>query len=183
MLCVYCNYKYFYSYSAGIDFRRQNLTSTDVRFWRLKSIPALNGLAHHVQWSPCMAALDGEKQRLVSMATYQSSRIYRVADSGNVIGCRPARLRYVPANTQTFTRCSFNVGPASQTVVQHLSNTGWISSVRYVCDINASLDLISTVFSQKKIFVSKSQFIIRKHEMWTQRWFNAGPTPQMVAQL
>ena len=28
-------------YSAGIDFSRQNLTSTDVRFWRLKSIPAL----------------------------------------------------------------------------------------------------------------------------------------------
>ena len=28
-------------YSAGIDFRRQNLTSVDVRFWRLKSTPAL----------------------------------------------------------------------------------------------------------------------------------------------
>ena len=28
-------------YSAGIDFGRQNLTSVDVRFWRLKSIPAL----------------------------------------------------------------------------------------------------------------------------------------------
>ena len=28
-------------FSAGIDFRRQNLTSVDVRFWRLKSIPAL----------------------------------------------------------------------------------------------------------------------------------------------
>ena len=41
MLWVYCNYKYFYSYSVGIDFRRQNLASTDVRFWRLKSIPAL----------------------------------------------------------------------------------------------------------------------------------------------
>ena len=32
------------SYSAGIDFSRQNLTSTDVRFCRLKSIPALYGL-------------------------------------------------------------------------------------------------------------------------------------------
>ena len=29
------------SFSAGIDFRRPNLTSTDVRFWRLKSISAL----------------------------------------------------------------------------------------------------------------------------------------------
>ena len=27
-------------YSAGIDFRRQNLTSVDVKFWRLKSISA-----------------------------------------------------------------------------------------------------------------------------------------------
>ena len=41
MLWVYGHDKYFYSYSAGIDFSRQNLTSTDVRFWLLKSIPAL----------------------------------------------------------------------------------------------------------------------------------------------
>ena len=27
--------------SVGIEFRRQNLTSGDVRFWRLKSIPAM----------------------------------------------------------------------------------------------------------------------------------------------
>ena len=31
----------FNPYSAGIDFSRQNVTSVDVRFWRLKSIPAL----------------------------------------------------------------------------------------------------------------------------------------------
>ena len=31
MLRVFGHYKYFYFYSAGIDFRRQNLTSTDVR--------------------------------------------------------------------------------------------------------------------------------------------------------
>ena len=29
-------------FSAGTDFRRQILTSIDVRIWRLKSIPALN---------------------------------------------------------------------------------------------------------------------------------------------
>ena len=29
------------AYNAGIDFSRQNLASVDVRFWRLKSIPAL----------------------------------------------------------------------------------------------------------------------------------------------
>ena len=34
----------FYSYSAGIDFRRQNLASNDVIFGRLKSVPALKGL-------------------------------------------------------------------------------------------------------------------------------------------
>ena len=47
MLWVYHHYKYAYSYSAGIDFRRQNLTSTDVRFWRLMPIPALYGLNLH----------------------------------------------------------------------------------------------------------------------------------------
>ena len=30
--------------SVMINFSRQNLTSTDVRIWRLKSIPALYGL-------------------------------------------------------------------------------------------------------------------------------------------
>ena len=37
-LCYGVNdhYKYSYFYSAGIDFNRQNLTSTDVRFWRLR---------------------------------------------------------------------------------------------------------------------------------------------------
>ena len=41
MLWVYDHCRYCYFYSAAIDFRRQNLTSTDVRFWRLKLIPAL----------------------------------------------------------------------------------------------------------------------------------------------
>ena len=31
----------FNPYSSGIDFRYQNMTSTDFIFWRLKSIPAL----------------------------------------------------------------------------------------------------------------------------------------------
>ena len=30
MLCVYGHYKYFYYYSAGIDFKRQNLTSRQI---------------------------------------------------------------------------------------------------------------------------------------------------------
>ena len=32
MLLVYDHFIYFYSYNAWIDFRRQNLTSVDVRF-------------------------------------------------------------------------------------------------------------------------------------------------------
>ena len=40
-VCYGSTAKYLLSYSEWIDFRRQNLTSTDVRFWRLKSIPAL----------------------------------------------------------------------------------------------------------------------------------------------
>ena len=40
MLRVYGYYKYFHYFSTGIVFSRQNLTSTDVRFWRQKSIPA-----------------------------------------------------------------------------------------------------------------------------------------------
>ena len=46
MLWVYGHYKYHlcYSFSAGIDFKRQNLTSTDVRFGRLKLIPAMKRL-------------------------------------------------------------------------------------------------------------------------------------------
>ena len=32
---------HFNHYSAGIDYRRQNLTSVDVSFGRLKLIPAL----------------------------------------------------------------------------------------------------------------------------------------------
>ena len=43
-LWVYGHYKYFHSFSAGTDFRQQKLTSTDVRFCRLKSVPALKGL-------------------------------------------------------------------------------------------------------------------------------------------
>ena len=34
------------AYIAGIDFGRQNLKSVDVRFWRLKSIPALKYLKY-----------------------------------------------------------------------------------------------------------------------------------------
>ena len=41
VIWVYCLLKYFNSFSAGIDFIRHNLTSLDVRFWRIKKVPAL----------------------------------------------------------------------------------------------------------------------------------------------
>ena len=44
MLWVCGQSKYVDSHSAGIDFIRHNLTSVDVRFCRLKLIPALSGL-------------------------------------------------------------------------------------------------------------------------------------------
>ena len=44
MLWVYGHYKYFNSFRAGIDFKRQDLTFADVRFWRIKTVPALRGL-------------------------------------------------------------------------------------------------------------------------------------------
>ena len=43
MLWVYCQYKDFNSFGARTVFIRQNLTSTDVKFWRIKTTPALKG--------------------------------------------------------------------------------------------------------------------------------------------
>ena len=40
---VYSHYTYVNPFSAGTVFIRQNLTSADVRFWRIKTIPALKG--------------------------------------------------------------------------------------------------------------------------------------------
>ena len=37
-LRVYDRHKYFYYYSAAIDFRRQNLTSVDIRFLILLAV-------------------------------------------------------------------------------------------------------------------------------------------------
>ena len=43
MLWVYGYYQCCDSFSVGIVFRRQNMTSLDVTFWRLKTVPALKG--------------------------------------------------------------------------------------------------------------------------------------------
>ena len=45
MFWVYNRYQYFSFYSTGIVFIRQNLTSTDVRLWRINTVPALKRLS------------------------------------------------------------------------------------------------------------------------------------------
>ena len=37
---------YVFAFSAGTVFRRQNLTSIDVKFWRLTTVPALKGFIY-----------------------------------------------------------------------------------------------------------------------------------------
>ena len=74
MLCVYAHCKLFYSYSAVLDFRRQNLKSTDVRFWRLKSIPALQRLRYKYL---CHAVIDiwpGWPERTISTVMQNRAR-------------------------------------------------------------------------------------------------------------
>ena len=46
MLWVYSHCKLVNSFTAVTVFRRQNLTSIDVRFWRIKSVPVLKVLRH-----------------------------------------------------------------------------------------------------------------------------------------
>ena len=52
MLWVCGHQKYFNSLSVGIFLIRHNLTSTDVRLWRIKTVPALKGLItpRNIEW-------------------------------------------------------------------------------------------------------------------------------------
>ena len=57
MLWVYGHYKYFNFFSAWTAFKRHNLTSADIRFWRVKTVPALKGYQQyscsHDLWEKC----------------------------------------------------------------------------------------------------------------------------------
>ena len=62
MLYVNCHFKYFHFFSAETVFIRQNLTSTDVRFWHIKTVPALKGLRKNVlskDYLPNTSIIDG----------------------------------------------------------------------------------------------------------------------------
>ena len=68
MLWVYNHYKYVNYFSTEIVFMRQNLTSTDVRFWRMKTIPVLTCLTvlHIVQiLGACMFSIIPERPLLI----------------------------------------------------------------------------------------------------------------------
>ena len=54
----------FNPFGAGIDFSRQNLTSTDVRFWRLKSIPALKELKFYIGIWPIAYSIQMKRKKL-----------------------------------------------------------------------------------------------------------------------
>ena len=76
MLWVFDHYKFFNFFSAGIVFIRQNLTSTDVRFWRIKTIPALKGLN---TWIIC----ETPKLRVISVYTSHCLQGIRVTSLGH----------------------------------------------------------------------------------------------------
>ena len=48
MVRVYGHYEYFNYFSAGTVFIRQNLTSVDVRFWRINTAPSLKGSSTNI---------------------------------------------------------------------------------------------------------------------------------------
>ena len=52
-----------YTFSAGIVFRGPNLTSTDVRFWSLKSVPAPKGLRLFHQIMHCLLTPNSPRGR------------------------------------------------------------------------------------------------------------------------
>ena len=69
----------FHSFGAGIDFRRQNLTSTDVIFWRLKSVPALKGFHYYLasqhgvlEWLGSLSSIDQITSK------YKSHHIWKI---------------------------------------------------------------------------------------------------------
>ena len=72
----------FTLFSAVIYLRRQNLTSKNVRFWRLKWIPALKELIHHVcslwnmtTWNNVVLMLGQRRRRWPSIKTALAQRL------------------------------------------------------------------------------------------------------------
>ena len=86
MLWVYGHYKYFYSYSSGIAFSRQNLTSTDVIFWRLKWSPFCKGWSGKMLLLACITLSyrhDSDAKSEISYKSLnQNTKLYPPAQHG-----------------------------------------------------------------------------------------------------
>ena len=73
------DYKYFESFSAGTVFIRQNLTSVDVRFWRIKTVPALKRLM------PCCGLPLCDQQCVNSAKSVQSHFVRPLGNRGTIL--------------------------------------------------------------------------------------------------
>ena len=74
MLCVYGHYIYVYAYSAGIDFRRQILTSkVDPRTVRVKA-----ALAECVVFTGLGDAVSGRGTNVIALVTVAVCRTSRI---------------------------------------------------------------------------------------------------------
>ena len=110
MLWVCDHYKYFNSFSAGTVFIRQNLPSTDVRSWRLKSVPALKELTG---WNPNV------------ICVWHSTVAFLVSASGDCICIssvvwRSSKLARNERHFETLNLQSFR-GQSRWRSLQHLS--------------------------------------------------------------
>ena len=97
-------------YSFRIDFRRQNLTSLDVRFWRVKSYPR-TGRANIV----------GTLWPTVGTKTFNTTWTTNVK-RGHAPCFRQMSEIDLPGNAQKLAGCRVHVGPASLTLAQHIAH-------------------------------------------------------------
>ena len=87
MVWVYCYYTYFNSSLRGPSLSRQNLTSTDVRFWRIKTVTALKGL---MQTIPVSQSYVTDWQRGALLSQWRAN----VCDAGPAMGQLCANLPF-----------------------------------------------------------------------------------------
>ena len=100
----------FYSFSAGIDFTRQNLTSLDVRFWRLKSYP-------RTKRANIVGTLCDRQLGLTFNSSWTTN-----GKRGHAPCFRQMSEIDLPGNAQKLARRRVHVGPASLTLAQHIAH-------------------------------------------------------------
>ena len=140
MLRVYGHEKYFNSFSAGSSFIIcQNLTSTDVRFWRIKTVPALKELSLSTDvrfWriktvpalkglSLCDMDLTGTMTVEASMDRWTSLLIYLASDL-----TVPDLLHLKennPSSSTTLAQCRVNVCDVAPALSQRCGDVASLS--------------------------------------------------------